>query len=376
MEQLSLAFKKTLSFFLVIFVSFVLSFGVLAQASLAQATGGTQQSTQGSTYLNGNQGSGGKSLTLSEQGAINGIAGCAASVVGGVVSQVTLGLFKSSSSENYTSVGTFNNQDVARAGGSTGWPPSLDSIGYCIINAVIEMLTQATIDWINSGFDGNPAFVENPEQFFKDIADTTAASFLQQVAKGTTGIDICQPFRLQIVTGLAGAGNTNRYANQAKCTLANIGGAFQGSGVDFNYQDYTSGNSAYGGSLDAWWNVTQNDQNNPYGAYFMAQKELAKRLTVKQNTANLDLTMGKGFLSFKSCTKDSTTTGTNGETVPVAGTCRVTTPGGVIEDQVNRSLGAGRERLIVADKFDQVISALVNQLIKTALNEVLSDEEK
>ena len=370
MEQLSLAFKKTFSFLLILSFSFVLAFGVLAQATFAQTP------TQGSTYLNGNQGSGGTSQTLSEIGAVEGVAGCASAVVGGLVSQAMGALFKNTAPERFTEISTTGNNDVKTTGSLMGGPPGLDSIGYCIINAVIEMLTQATIEWINSGFDGNPAFVENPEQFFKDIADTTAASFLQEIVGGTTGIDICQPFRLQIVTGLSGNGNANNYANQAKCTLNDISSAFEGSGVDFDYEEYTSGNSEYSGSWDAWYNTSQNDQNNPYGAYFMAQKELEKRLSVKGNNAKLDLTMGNGFLSFKKCSQDSTFTNSDGSTRVVKGVCGVTTPGSVIENQVNEALGAGRERLIMADKFDQVITALVNQLIKTALNEVLSEDEE
>ena len=372
MEQLPLAFKKLFSFSLIFFVCFVMVFGVLIQGVNAQTT----QQTQGSGFVNGNQPKSGQSLTLSEQGAVNGISSCAASIVGGIVGQLTLSLFKYGSSETYTNVSTTGNEAVKTAGSQDGWPPSLDSVGYCIINAVLEYITQATIDWINSGFDGNPAFVEDPEKFFGDIAETESAKFLQQVVQGATGIDICEPFRLQIVTGLSGGAGGGQFARQARCGFDDMKAALGSSGVDFDYQAYTSGSADYSGSLDIWQNLYENDQNNTHGAGFLVAEELQKRLAIKQNTATLDLTMGRGFMSVKSCTKDSTTTDANGNTVPVKGTCRTTTPGGVIEDQANRALGAGRERLVMADKFDQIITALVNQLIKTALSEVLSSDEQ
>lgn len=375
MEQLLKKTKGIVSKIFVFFVIFVMTFGVLAEATLAQTINQPAQNTQGSTFVNGNQQGAGQQA--SGESIVGGVTGCAASIVGSAVSGLISQLAaKYAGSDVYTRVGITSSETVAKAGDSNGYYPSLDSVGYCIINAVLEYLTQATIDWINSGFDGNPAFVEDPEKFFGDIAENETAGFLQQVVQGATGIDICQPFRLQIVTGLSGGTSEARFANQARCGFDDMKAAISDSGVSFDYQEYTSGNAEYSGSLNVWREVTQNDQNNFYGAYFLAQQELEKRLAVQQNNATLDLTMGKGFLSVKSCTKDSTTTDANGNTVPVKGTCRTTTPGGVIEDQANRALGAGRDRLVLADKFDQIITALVNQLIKTALSEVLADDEE
>ena len=378
MEQLHLAFKKLFSFSLIFFVCFVMVFGVLVQATNAQTNQTqtqTQPQTQGAGFIYGNQPQQG--LTLSQQGAANGVASCAASIVGSVLSNVVGQLVgKLAGTDTLTRVGMTSSNTVAEGGDSNGTFPGLNSIGYCVINAVLEYITQATIDWINSGFDGNPAFVEDPEKFFGDIAQTESANFLQQVVKGSTGIDVCQPFRLQIVTGLSGGVGGGQFARQARCGFDDMKAALGSSGVDFDYQAYTSGSADYSGSLDIWQNLYENDQNNTHGAGFLVAEELQKRLAIKQNTATLDLTMGRGFMSVKSCTKDSTTTDANGNTVPVKGTCRTTTPGGVIEDQANRALGAGRERLVMADKFDQIITALVNQLIKTALSEVLSSDEQ
>lgn len=304
----------------------------------------------------------------------SGITGCAASIVGSALAQgFSLAVAKWSTPETYTDVNTTDNNNVARAGGSMGWPPSLDSIGYCLINAVIDILLQSTIDWINSGFDGNPAFVENPTQFFKDIVSTETASFLQEVVGGATGLDICEPFRLQIVTGLSGS--SGGYGSDSRCNLEDIKNALSSSGVDFEYNDYTSGRSNYAGNLDAWYAVSQNEASNSYGSYFLAQEELNRRLAIQGNTATLDLTMGKGFLSFKKCEPSTPRTDSAGNTTTPPPTCKTTTPGTLIENQLNNRLSSGNNRLVLADKFDQLITALVNQLIKVALNEVLGGEE-
>jgi hypothetical protein len=418
MEQLSLALKHFFTFTVAFIVGFTMVFGVTGMAfaqtvqtkgingqtgqanpgsrqdgTLNIQTGQNQSANTGSNpnnatvstpASNGTQAasvSGGNAATssgqVSTQGVIDGVTSCAASIVGSAVSGAMGQLLGGqASTDTRTRLNTTGTNEVAHSGNSTGWPPSLDSIGYCIVNAVIEYLTTATIEWINSGFDGNPAFVENPEQFFSDLADIETAGFLQEVVSGATGINICEPFRMQIVTGLAQQGSPNSFANQSRCTLEQIGAAASGSGVDFDYNDYTSGQSPYSGSLTALREVTQNDQNNFIGSYFLSQQELQKRLAVKQNTAQLDLSMGRGFLSYKTCNPDSTTTDDKGNTIQVKGACGVKTPGSVIEDQLNRTLGAGKDRLVMADKFDQVITALVDQLIKVALNEVLSTGEE
>src|SRR4051812_4231788 len=42
----------------------------------------------------------------------------------------------------------------------------LDPIARTAARYVIKRITTQTVNWINSGFKGNPAFVTNPQQFF------------------------------------------------------------------------------------------------------------------------------------------------------------------------------------------------------------------
>jgi hypothetical protein len=51
-------------------------------------------------------------------------------------------------------------------------------------------------------------------------------------------------------------------------------------------------------------------------------------------------------------------------------TKKITSPGSVIEKQVNERLFSGQRRLEIADEFDEVVNALVNQLVKIAVTEV------
>lgn len=298
-------------------------------------------------------------LTTAAMGATN----CA---LGGVVSGVVTGLLNSwTNPDRAMFVPTVTVDSDRRSGGSFGWPPSADSIAYCIINTMIEYLANATIEWINSGFDGNPAFVQDPQRFFSDVAKNEAGGLIQEIVYNTTGLNVCEPFRIQIATGIA-----NDFVNPGRgsqCSIDSI--ASNAAGFDA----YLSGNSPGSGNLNNWITMTQNPQNNIYGADFLARQEVLHRIALQQNTLKVDLSQGNGFLSFKKCNPDSTTTNDKGQTIQVKGACAVTTPGHVIEDQLNSKLKMGDNRLLMADKFDQMVSALVNTLIKTALNQVLNN---
>lgn len=220
---------------------------------------------------------------------------------------------------------------------------SWDQIGWCLVNIVIEYIGHSTVAWIKGGFNGNPVFVDDPEQFFRDIADIEAGKLIEELGGGF----LCEPFRVNIQIGLVDEYNKRYGTGYGKlCTLSDI--------IE-NAEGFVEGNFEEGG-WEGWFHMTQNNQNNPYGARYIFEKELDRRIAISQNKVNIDLTWGNGFLSFK----DPET----GETQ---------TPGKVIDEQINNRLFNGERRLLIADEFDEIINALVNQLVKIALSEVLGD---
>ena len=227
---------------------------------------------------------------------------------------------------------------------------SWDSIAYCIVNTIIDYIVNSTIAWANSGFKGNPAFVRNPEQFFKQLADREAASFIKEVAYNETGINVCAPFRVVIATGLAGSYTGQSNVNNT-CSLSQM-------------QQNAMKSGKYTITTPTDWIALTKPQNNPYYSYINTSDELSKRIDVKNNTARLDLTINKGFLSYKKCKDDSKP---ESKTNP----CDTVTPGGLIADSLSQTLNIPKQRLVSAQKFDQMVDAIVNNLIKIALSKAL-----
>jgi hypothetical protein len=362
-------------------------------SGVSTQTSSATQNSQAQAYLGGVSSEGGGASGA--VGAISqGVGSCVASGIlsrlskygidalagklTGVISDMTTNTVPTNESgEVKTNIGLSTSASTVQtiAGMPTG--SSWNSIAFCVVNGMIEYITDATIAWANSGFNGKPAFLENPELFFRNLADMEASSFISNIAYNTTGINVCEPFRIQLAIGLAETYGTGLQARRLSCSLDAIQNSFMNSGVDVGIVGsggvQSSGSSTILGlgtsttqkdlNLRGYWtiwNEARKPQNNPWGAYIMANDLLYGRITRQDNTARFEIGLNRGWLSYKKCSdpKDPNS-------------CKITTPGTIIESTLNDTLGLEKERLVMATKFDQLVDTIVNNLIKVALNKAL-----
>jgi hypothetical protein len=343
--------KIIATFVLVSFLSGNFAFAQQGQSAPRPSAGNSTAST-----VNVNQGSqgnvyaGGSGNKNSSNNALGGAAGDAAGcAVGSLLgSYITSSITASISGTNVPTDDTKNNQKEG------AW----DAVAFCLANAAIHYIAQSTINWINSGFEGNPVFVDNPGQFFQDIADTEASAFIDELGLGF----LCSNFAPQVRIAIANnwAKKTDKtggvYRKQAQCTFDGIE-----KNLDSFLQDFRNG------GLDSFVDFSFNPANNPAGAYLLAQDELNRRVSLKQDGAKFELRF-TDFLSIKECPEKIV----NGKTVKDTANCVTKSPGQVIQAQLEDTLNLPKDRLAMADEINEVITALVNQLIKSALSENVS----
>lgn len=340
-----------------------------AQANAASGdTSGVSGSASAGTGAAVSDALGCSAASLLGQAVATGLKSLASKAVGKVASLFTTVPISS----NEVADNNARAADAADANASTNafqqifgvaYGASFNGIAYCIVNGLITYIANSTIAWANSGFQGNPAFLENPENFFTTLADKQASQFISSVAYNSTGVNVCEPFRVDLAIALSesygqqgGTGNLGCSMDQISQNFSNF--ANGGAGLDGN------------GGMDVsgyWsnWNQMRQDQNNPWGAYIEAGKYMKGQIAVKNNTAKFELGLNNGFLNFKKCEdKAAVKKGDNSS-------CKTTTPGKVIEEQLNSTLNLGKQRLVMAEKIDQVITAVANALVKKALNTVL-----
>jgi len=230
----------------------------------------------------------------------------------------------------------------------------LDGIGWALAKRLVSSMVGSLINWINSGFSGSPAFVQDLQGFLLQAADEVIGEYLQDL--GGIGSFVCSPFRLDVQVSVAmqyerarADGGSGQPA--PTCTL---------SGVIDNIEGFIGGSFEEGGWKD-WFRITSTPQTyTPYGSALAAQAGARARIINAQGEELELLGFGDGFLSGEIC-----------ETVHGAGTtkqdCFISKPGKVIQEALSFNLDSGRQSLIQADEINEVISALLGQLANTVL---------
>jgi hypothetical protein len=247
--------------------------------------------------------------------------------------------------------GAANISTAAATATVAGKETILDGIAYHIAKAFISQMLRSTITWINSGFKGSPAFVQDLDRFLLDVADEAAGEYIKTL--GELGSFICSPFRIDIQLALTleyQKARENR--REDSCTF---------SGIVDSIEDFYKGEVASDKFWEQWIEVTSKPKTyTPYGQLLEARAEMELRI-INQKGQVLEMTAwADGFLSSEICESVDTPTGPKEE-------CVISTPGKTISESLNKALGAGQDQLVAADEIDELIGALIGQIANQAL---------
>ncbi len=230
-----------------------------------------------------------------------------------------------------------------------GW---LDQIAYMLIKAVLRQLTTSIVNWIKTGFRGNPTFITDFGGFMKESADQATGLFMAQVLDPGFYQMICSPFRMQLMLSLP----FYRYY-KPQCTLNTVL-AVQGQSFESFRKNFRNG------GWPAWISMTQNSNNNYYGAFFNTWDAYLNRLAAAQNKSQTESIYGKGFMGIKKCTVY--------EVDPMGGPAvcskEITqSPGAWVSDQLSQATGSDLRTLELANNFNEIISTLISTLLTYAV---------
>jgi len=247
-----------------------------------------------------------------------------------IVSILSLNLsFLTISKKAEAQIPTTDVTHIAATVGKTIWDTVLEAattflanIAKVMARKIIEMVAKDTVDWIN-GVDANgnavknPAFIADFNKFLTGeggVVDQTIGNFFQS----EPGLAfLCEPFRVNVIASLK-LGYGQSFAQQIGCTLTNsisnktltvdVNGnsyttGLSNNAVDANGNPYTTGvnNVTDTGGWKDFLQTTVQPQNNPIGAYLMAQSELDARISSATGSLTLNLTANQGALSFVRC---------------------------------------------------------------------------
>lgn len=238
-----------------------------------------------------------------------------------------------------------NPDDNAKDKGRTifGIPvlPSWDAVAYCLGNIAVAYIAQSAVNYVNTGFGGNPAFVTNPGQFFQGLADITAENFIRSVGESLTCTPYVQPLQLDLALG-----QLRNYQQSSACSFHTLsdGGSLE---------DLLSGNRP--ATYNDYFAITR-PENNYFDVRLNAERELARQQNNVIGDANLRLNWSDGY--FDSVDPET------GQTV---------VPGRDIAEAARLRVNAPIQRAIQAQDFDHIINNLLNAVVRIALNELYSE---
>ena len=229
---------------------------------------------------------------------------------------------------------------------------SLDAIAWALINIMVKAMIKSTTQWVSSGFQGSPSFVTDLGAFLTDIGDQVAGDIIYG-----SGLDmLCSPFKLNVKLALDIQYRQSRKGHEAQCRL---------SGVVNNMERFLGGDFSEGG-WNGWFQLATGD--NPYKQVIDGQAALTIGLSNAKGKKLETLMQGNGFFGKQECKSVPNRRGTGG--TEMTKVCTDTTPGKVIETQLNHSLGLPGSRLAVADELNELMGALMSQLASAAMREV------
>jgi len=248
---------------------------------------------------------------------------------------------------------------------------ALDYFAVGVAKTMVNEMVKSSIAWANNGFNGGPAYVTDPKRYFAQTANGAAGDFI----RGTELGFLCSPFQTQIRLSLQRL-QTQPY--NPVCTITGIVG-----NLDNYYNHFSEG------GWDGWFAMTQNNSNNPYGAYLDAEGVMSQRVQSVLDIANKKLDWNSGFKSKGDCIATNHWPPSNlliqyengeisnypapynnpkyfNEAYP-DGSCLEygpdKTPGSIIKDQLDKVLPSGLEKLISAQHVEELVGAFANGLL-------------
>ncbi len=289
-----------------------------------------------------------------------------------------------------------------------------DTLINAVVNKVVGSITSSITNWANSGFKGKPAFITDLKKTMSDLEGEVVSGLLNEIEndinlKNGTNLDLdgffCGPFDREIRDALriklAVKSAKAPFTERSRCTLDSILEKAGNTLEDFE-GDFSKG------GWPAWLELTE-PENNRWGSISLSYKEIWNKESEAKKTKETDVLTGRGFQSqFKprECLPNPAQIGppnpdlmgppapTGPKGWPINAQSGVeecppdyqktndknVTPGAVIENKLNESLGLGNVRLAAADEINEMLGAIVTALVEKAFSSAggmlgLSDSE-
>ncbi|KND46891.1 MAG: hypothetical protein AB199_00465 [Parcubacteria bacterium C7867-004] len=260
----------------------------------------------------------------------------------------------------------------------------LDTLAWQVIELARKSLVKSLVNWINSGFQGSPAFVTDLKHNLRGVGDAVVSRFFTELSNQDIATT---PFQDRILDGARLAyylsTSPESFYTKYPYTL---------NQVSEDDRAFLQGEFTKGG-WNAWISSTLNPQNNPYAAEMALNRFITGEVEEATGNRLQEFSWNRGFMQWRGDCKTAPTTTTSNVELRTIGSglsvdengnatgnlsetktvslaqqddCydyAVKTPGSVIHEQLNKTLGSNIDKIVTADELNEIIGALMNQLM-------------
>ena len=232
----------------------------------------------------------------------------------------------------------------------------LNGIAITLARNQLTAMTKATMNWINTGFSGDPMFVRNINAFTDSITQEILEKELSMFKDPTTTADY--PYGRDFARMSINSYKVKNDFGALKQDLTNY--LQDGAGAKDFAEDFSKG------GWSGWLALTQHPNNNPLGFNLKATENINNKIETETNNTKDEINRNGGYLDQKKCVKYSETG--NGECIIT----ETVTPGTTIKDKISTYVNSPERQLEMAKTINDSLNALFTALLNKFQTQGLS----
>lgn len=278
----------------------------------------------------------------------------------------------------------------------------LNGIAITLARNQLTAMTRNTMNWVNTGFEGDPLYIRNITSFTNSLEKNVIETGVNILTDGARPFPYGADFSRTAIKGYnsgsslrSGAGN---FLQSLTSDLSNFITDPNSYYTENQLEKANNANNAFSndfssGGWDGWLALTQKDQNNPLGFTMKASEFLQDQQMEQTENAKEELLTNDGFLSQKRCVKwivigedgkpemketplgspkEKTTTRPDDNDICAPDGVENITPGSLIKDKVSTYLTSPERQLELTDTINESLNSLFTALISKFVTEGLS----
>lgn len=168
----------------------------------------------------------------------------------------------------------------------------LNGIAIALAKQQLEKITRSTLNWVGTGFGGDPLFVRNTNIFMDNITNNILKreSDFFGAPENASRYPYGQDYKRAEVYARRSQMNFDDSVAQNLTDYLSPGATIKTFANDFSQ-----------GGWNGWLALTQNPQNNPLGFEMLVAEHTAEKIATEKENTKQELIAGNGVLNQKKC---------------------------------------------------------------------------